>query len=374
MNEHHRIRVLEVLPSLKRAGAERMATSLACGLDPLHFEVRVVAMFDPSPGGFESVLAEHDIPAEHLSKSSGLDLRMIPRMRRIFRQFEPHIIHTHSYLLRYAVPAHAGLRQGTIVHTVHNVAKREVDLAGRMLHRIAFRMGVQPVAVGEEVERSFRKVYGFDVTATIPNGIDIERFRQPDVGANWRRLHGFTPDDRLAVAVARLEPQKNPIGAVDAFADALRNHPNWHLLLAGDGTMREQTASRAEELGLAHRIHLLGVRDDITEILTAADIFLLASHWEGNPLSVMEAIAAGLPVVATAVGGIPQLVETGSNGILVEPNSREQLAAAIASLAGDDAMREAYRQDALRRAPSFAVETMVASYAKLFVQIREGQQ
>ncbi len=342
-----KISVLEVLPTLKRAGAERMAVSLAGGLDRDRFEAAVVSLYDAFPNGFEPELEERGIPVWHLGKRRGLDLRMYPRLRAVFRAFRPAIVHTHSYVLRYTLPIGNAAR----VHTVHNLASREVDLIGRLIHRAAFRRGVAAVAVGGEVARSFRDFYGFEPAATILNGVDIA---QPCARRDWRAANGFADGDILIVSVARLDPQKNPLGLIEAFARV--DCPRCHLLMAGEGSLRSP----------APRVHFLGVRPDVAEILSAADIFALASDWEGTPIALMEAMAAGLPVVATAVGGVPELVEHGKSGLLVARGDMASLAAALGGLACDPQRRRALGEAARNAAARFSVTAMVDSYARLF--------
>ncbi|MDZ7640154.1 MAG: glycosyltransferase [Bryobacterales bacterium] len=366
-----KIRVLEVLATLKRAGAERMAVSLACHLEPVRFETQVVSLYDAFPGGFEPVLAACAIPTHHLGKRRGFDPRMYARLRRIIREWRPDVVHTHSYVQRYTFPASVAARCRTMVHTVHNVAMQETDRLGRMVHRAAYRHGVVPVAVGVEVARSFEQYYGFAPVATIPNGIDLEPFRAPAEPMAWRRMHGFRESDRLAVSVARLEPQKDPLGLLESFAAALGERPEWHLLLAGEGSLRQEAQRAAERLGLTERVRFLGVEGNVAELLGACDLFLLASRWEGTPLAVMEAMAAGLPVVATAVGGIPELVEDGCTGRLATPGEKK-LSDAIASVALDPERLRAFGGAARKRAERFSVESMVSAYAALFERLAGG--
>jgi glycosyltransferase involved in cell wall biosynthesis len=257
-----------------------------------------------------------------------------------------------------------------MVHTVHNVATREVDALGRLIHRIAFRRGVVAVAVGAEVARSFQKSYGFDTQATIPNGIDVELFSRPGVRQEWRRAHGFTIEDGLIVSVARLEPQKNPLALIEAFVLALGDRPRWHLLLCGDGSLREQARAYGERSGKGDRVHFLGVRTDLPEVLSACDIFALASKWEGNPIAVMEAMAAGLGIVATTAGGIPDLIEHANTGLLARPGDVRQFADALATLANHPDRRIQLGENARLRAAGFHVTAMIKSYEDLFERLQ----
>ena len=364
-----KIRVLEVLATLKRAGAERVAVSLASRLDRSRFETAVVSLFDAFPDGLEPLLAEAGIETWHLGKHSGLDPRMVPRLFGVMRAFRPAVIHTHSYVLRYSLPAGFAARAGTMVHTVHNLASKEVDLAGRWIHRMAFRRRVAAVAVGEQVRRSFRGMYGAEPAATIPNGIDAGAFHRPGARQPWRRGNGFGEGDFLIASMARLEPQKNPQGLIEAFAQAFGGDRRGHLLLGGDGSLRDASREYAVRRGVGERVHLLGVQTDVAGMLSACDVFALCSHWEGNPLAVMEAMAAGLPVVATAVGSVPELVADGETGLLVAPGDVHAFGSALATLARDSGRRSEMAFAAQRRAAAFSLDAMVASYAALFERL-----
>jgi glycosyltransferase involved in cell wall biosynthesis len=338
------IRVLEVLATLKRAGAETVAMALAEGLDRTRFETAVVSLYDAFPTGFEP-----DVRTWYLGKHRGFDWRMYGRLRNVVREFRPDLIHTHSYVMRYTL----GLQASAKVHTVHNVATREVDRLGTLIHRVAYRRGTVPVAVAEEVARSFKDSYGFE-PRTIPNGVDTARFYRPEVRAEWRARHGFAPEDVLLVSVARLEPQKNPQALIEAFR---RADVPAKLLLAGDGSLRDQLSGA----------HLLGVRTDLPELLSSCDVFALASDWEGHPLSVIEAMAAGLPVVATAVGGVPEIV--GEAGVLIPRGRTDALATALRELVLEPGRRRALGNAARERARRFDVRAMISAYGALFEEL-----
>jgi glycosyltransferase involved in cell wall biosynthesis len=368
-----KIRVLEVLASLRRAGAERVAVSIACGLDGSRFEAEVISLKPAFPGGFEPVLEEHGVPVEHFGKRNGLDPRMWPRLAGAFGRFRPDIVHTHSYVMRYVLPAWGLARRGTVVHTVHNIAEKEVEPLGRAVHRIAFRAGALPVAISEEVARSFQSMYGFRPVATIPNGADTRHGFRAEAREVWRRGHGFGQGDLLVASVARFEPQKNPLGSIEAFARALAGNPAAHLVMAGEGSMLEASQRLAARLGVGRQVYFSGLCLDVPELLSACDLFVLASDWEGSSVAVMEAMAARLPVVATAVGGVPELVEHGVTGMLIPAADAAALAAGLADLAGNPAKRREFADAARRRASQFDAGAMVERYAALFERVCQGK-
>ncbi len=367
-----RIRVLEVLATLRRAGAERVAVTLAGRLDPERFEAAVVSLYAPFDGGFEPDLAACGVPVTHLNKRHGFDPRMWPALAGLFRDFRPDIIHTHSYVLRYAFPARLASGRGRIVHTVHNLAEREVEVTGRLLHRIAFRAGTVPVAISDEVARSFESVYGFPPAATIPNGADAHGGFLPEVREDWRRAHGFAAEDLLLVSLARLEAQKNPLGLIEAFARTLPESGTAHLVMAGEGSLLEECRRRAESLRVSRQVHFTGLCRDVAELLSACDLFILASNWEGSPVAVIEAMAAHVPVVATAVGGVPELVEDGRTGLLVPAGDITALSGAMRALAGDPERRRRMGEAAAERAVRFDAGVMVDAYAALFERLIQG--
>jgi len=256
-----------------------------------------------------------------------------------------------------------------MVHTVHNLAERESDdWSGRLVRRIAFRRGVLPVAIASEVADSIRRVYGIDGFPLIPNGIPVGDFRRPSISPQeWRRREGFAPTDVLFVCVAGLRPQKNPALLLESFARGPASDPRARLLFVGRGALKSELERQIGALGLQERVHLLGLRSDIAEILNAADVFALSSDYEGNPLSVMEAMAAGRPVISTAVGGVPELVEGGECGLLVPPRDAKAMAGAMRHmLENPGAIRSMGMASARRAEERFDLKVMTEAYEKLY--------
>ena len=362
------MRVMHIVPGLGGGGAERMATDLARTLNGQRFEVGVISLFGPLGTNLGEILARDGVPVWYLDKRRGFDPRMFVRVARILEHFRPHVVHTHSYVLRYALAYMLIRRIPAMVHTVHNLAEREVDWPGRLIHRVAFRQGVIPVAIAEEVANSLRRLYGIDGFPLIPNGIPVADFHGPSVDrAEWRRREGFTARDVLFICVAGLRVQKNHALLLDSFARGPASDPRAHLLSVGRGELGPDIEKQAKALGLGERVHLLGLRSDVPEILNAADVFTLSSDWEGNPLSVMEAMAAGKPVICTAVGGVPELVEDGRCGLLVPPRDAEALARAMSYTLENPKARTSMGNAAARRAVEhFDLKVMTEAYEDLY--------
>ena len=364
------IRVLHVVPNLVPDGLENMVASLLRSLDRERFQTGIVSLYAETPGGLEDSLREAGVRLYHLEKRRGLDLRMYPRMTRVLRDFRPDVLHTHNYVLRYTWPVAAALRVPGMVHTIHNVANREVDRTGLWLQKLAFRAGVKAVTIADEVSASFRRVYGFPEAALIPNGIPVHRYGAPAVSrAAWRARNGVAESDFVYVSVARFWPQKDHCTLLEAFAKGPGRGGGARLLLAGEGTLREATADLADRLGIAAQVTFLGRRADIADILGAADVFVLSSRWEGNPLSVMEAMSAGRAVLATRVGALPELVRHGRDGLLVEAGDAAAMADAMCLLRAQPAMSRQMGNSGRERAlERFDLPAMVRAYAELYEQ------
>jgi glycosyltransferase involved in cell wall biosynthesis len=291
---------------------------------------------------------------------------MFASLNRVFREFRPDIVHTHMAVQRYVFPVLLRHRAVVSIHTVHNLAEHETDVFGRLVHRFAFRNRVLPIGISQEVSASVKRMYGLECKAVIPNCIPVENYHhKPEERVRWREENGVSPDALVFTCVGRLEPQKNPLLLLQAFAEL--NDPQARLVLSGEGSLREQLTAYALANNLCGRVHLIGKQNNIPAVLAASDAFVLASNWEGNPLAVMEAMAAGLPVIATDVGGVPELVESGQQGFLVSAGDRMGFAAAMKTLLRDTGMRQAMGRAAQTRAVrEFKVERMVEGYANLY--------
>jgi sugar transferase (PEP-CTERM/EpsH1 system associated) len=365
-----KVRVLHIIPNFGPGGAERLVLDLMEATDKERFEVAAVSLYPESGTILEREIKKKGLKVYFLNKHRGLDLRMIPQLYRVLRTFCPDVIHTHRYVLRYTLLPTLLCRIPVRVHTVHNVAQKETDQIGKLVHWISFRLGkVVPVSISKEIANTVRAVYGQDIyTPVIYNGIPITRFVSS-------ASQDFTKEEKDVVLlnVGRFAPQKNHLLLVEAFALAVKEYPAMKLWLVGDGPLKPAVEKIIVEMGLERKVLFLGVRDDVPRLLAATDLFVLSSDYEGVPLSVLEAMAAGKPVVATAVGGVPELVEDGVTGVLVPPRNPEALAKGILRLAKDADLRQrmgkAARERALER---FDISRTAREYEALYLKLLKG--
>lgn len=364
-----KIRVAHIVPSLGPGGAERMAVHITKGLDHERFEVAVVSIWHRVGCDLEGLLDNSEVKVQYLGKGWGFDWRTYHRLYGVLQDFRPDIVHTHLTVLRYALPLFL-LRRGASkwLHTVNNVAECEVESRARWIQRFAFKHGVLPVAVSKEVAFSLRRLYGIQQCKVIWNCVPVDLYASPRTARReWRAREGFSECAVLFVCVARFAQQKNHTLLLKAFAQGPARDPNAHLVLVGEGELCGRLEEEAKNLGLAGRAHFLGLRTDIPDVLGAMDVFILSSDWEGSPLCVIEAMASSLPIVSTAVGGVPELFESGKEGLLVQRGDVQGLAHSMTALMKNREYRQSMGRAAAQRArENFDVSRMVQAYEQLY--------
>jgi len=365
-----RPRILHILPVIGHAGAEQMTANLLVGLSR-SYDVGALGLYDSVNSSTEKTLKQAGLPIWFLGKHPGFDARMFPRIDRALRETQPTLVHTHLSVLRYLLPSLIRRPALIAVHTVHSLAERETDLLGRLVRRFAFDRRVRPVAVSRAVAHSVSRLYNLAEPPTIPNGVPVSTFRfDPAARPLWRKAHNFDNDAFLFIATGRLEAPKNPLLVLRAFHEL--NNERCQLMFVGDGPLRPQVEEQVQLLGLEKRVHIFGRRTDIPECLAASDAFVLCSDWEGNPLGLMEAMASGLPVIVTCVGGVPELIDHRRHGLLIPPGDCDALRSAMQSLLDSSELRESICRAAIRRAQTeFTLERMVESYDRLYQHLLE---
>jgi glycosyltransferase involved in cell wall biosynthesis len=353
-----RLRVVHVSPSLDMGGLEKLLVEFARNVDRERFTLHFVGL------GCRGVLVD-DIeacgwPVTALDEPEGLHPGLVLRLARQLRRWQADVLHSHDDRAHlYGTFAGLLARVPRLVHTRHG---RSPDVSPRqkILLTAAARLIDHFVCVSEDCARlAVQQGIPAERIRTIRNGIDVRRF--PYVGPQ---------PNGPAVVVARLSPEKDIETLLHAAALVVRADPTFQLEIAGDGPSMISLGKMMVELGLEGYVRFLGQVRDVPALLARAGLFVLSSLSEGISLTLLEAMASGLPLVATRVGGNPEVVSDGENGFLVPPQNPRALADALLRLRRDrDACLRLGEAGRRRVETQFDVRRMVSEYERLYPKV-----
>lgn len=359
--------IVHVTQSLGWGGLERVVYDLAREVDPARYRAAVISLSDDLGRGAQ--FAAGGIPTAVVTQR-GLDPALPYRLAQRFRDLGAALVLAHNFgRFFYAGPA-ARLAKVPALYTEHSNTRPE-ERALWLTQRRLSRLATGIVAVSDTVRDYLvtRQRLPADRVQVIPNGIDLAPFEDLPSPAAARRAIGLPEAAQVIGHVGRLAPVKNQKLLLEAFGLLADDLPASHLVLAGDGELRGELAADAARRGLAARVHFLGRRDDVPAVLAAMDVFCLCSHSEGLPLAIVEAMAAGLPVVATSSAG-RDLVAEGQTGYLTPPGEPGPLAARLRQLLGDATERHDLAAQARQVAwTRYGVGVMAAAYAAVFDRV-----
>jgi glycosyltransferase involved in cell wall biosynthesis len=369
--ESRPLSIVHVLSSFGMGGQERVALDLAGGQAGAGHRVLTVSLAPPPDGPLADEFRDHRLDIETVAKRPGKDPRLFIALARLFRNRRVDVVHTHNPqpLLFSALPAK--LARAALVHTKHGV---NPDTPRRLaMRRAAGRLVDAFVAVSQPTAdvATERREYRAGRLHVVPNGIDLDRFGpDPEARRGFRRELGI-PDDAFVVGtVGRLWPEKGHAYLIRSLAPVLGE--KFQLVIAGEGPERENLARQVAELGRPGTVHLTGNRRDVPRLYAALDVFALTSKSEGLPLVLPEAMAAALPVVATRVGGIPQVVDEGETGFMVAYGDEEALRQRLVALDADRRLaRQCGEMGRERSLDRYSSRRMVADYLALYRQVAD---
>ncbi len=381
--------VLHIITRLIVGGAQENTMLTAAMLDPERYDVDVVS--GPQTGPEGSLIEEVRARGVSLTIEPSLvrevdpakDLRALWALYRRIRRRRYALVHTHSgkagMLGRWAawLAGRGRSRTPVIVHTVHGWShhKGQHPLVRRvfmLLERLTARITDKLIVVSPlNTEKGLRDGIARPETyVTIRSGIDLERFRNPVRRCEVVRAELGIPVDALVVGtVTRLSAQKAPLDFVTAAALVMQDFPGVHFVIVGDGPLRQDVEDAVADAGLTGRMHLTGLRRDVPDLMHSFDIFALTSLWEGLPRVLPQAMAAGLPIVATAADGNAEAVRPGVNGLLTPPGEPKALAAALEQILADPDMAERMGEAGAAMAEPFGAQRMVDQIEALYEQL-----
>ena len=303
----------------------------------------------------EKALAQ-GLEVERWSPASELDVLAMGRARTLLKRFAPDVAHCHS------AHAHAtGVPAGRLAGVPAVVVSRRVDFLVRTnaMSRLKYALPVDRYVCISEGVRAAMLASGVPAAklAVVPSGVDLAEVRAAGAAPapSLRALAGIPADSEIIGTVASLAPHKNHKLLLDAAREVVTRRPRAHFVWLGEGECRTDLERQRHALGLEARVHMLGFRDDARALLTQFDIFALSSYLEGLCTSLLDAQALGVPIVATAVGGVPEVVTDGRTGRLVRALEPSELARALVEALGDREARAAWAQAARASVEAFGI-------------------
>jgi glycosyltransferase involved in cell wall biosynthesis len=372
-----KLRVVTLVDRLGTRGAERLAIQTTTRLDPERFERTLCASrrFDVAVSKRHVAnalrdLEEAGVRVVGLKRTSARQVWAWWPFYRLLRKERIDALHCHKFGSNLWGTAIGRMARVPVIVAHEHTWSFEGKPWRRIVDREVIARGSSAfIAVSREDRRRMIEIEGIDPddVTFIPNGIPAP---PPPSGADVRAELGIAPDAPLIGTVSALHPQKALDVLLRATAALVGQFPGLKVLIAGEGDRRFALEDLATELGLEDTVMFLGVRTDVPDVLAALDIAVSSSDFEGSPLSVMEYMEAARPVVATRVGGVPDLIDDGVHGRLVEPQDPEAFAAAVAELLRDpERAREMGRRGQQRRREEFDIDVMVKRLEELYVEL-----
>ena len=357
------VRVLMLTKGLGRGGTERLIVGAARLADPTRVELEVAYLL-PWKDAFVADLEALGTPVHCLDGPRAASLGWVQRLRRLVREREIDLVHTHMPLpaafARVALPG----RRPAFVHTEHNMWGRYRPPT-RWANAATYRRNARAIAVSDGVAASIRSSVPVEV---VVHGTDPRLVVRGPAARAAARTQLDLPADALVVGtVGNFTAKKDQATLLRAVAELSPAGRDVVAVLVGLGPLEEDLRALAVELGVGGRVRFPGSRDDVFALLPAFDVFVLSSRFEGLPIALLEAMATGVAPVATRVGGIPEVITDGQDGLLVDPGDPAALAGALDRLLVDDALRDRLGAKARDRALAFdlanAVRRTEAIYA-----------
>jgi glycosyltransferase involved in cell wall biosynthesis len=368
------IRVLWLTKGLGPGGAERLLVTTARRRDRQRLTVRVSYLLSYKSALVEELEAEA-VPVSCLGFRSALDPRWLAALRWSLIDEPVDVIHAHNPVMAVGARVVARLLprrlRPRVVVTDHNVWHGYVPVS-RWADGLTSRLDDARLTVSEAVRASLPTPIRRR-SQVVLQGIEVERVRaqRAERGAVRAELR-LDPDALVVGTVANLRAQKAYPDLLKAALEVVERLPEVRFVAVGQGPLEGEIHALHTRLGLGDRLLLLGHRPDAVRVMAACDVFVLASLYEGLGVAVMEALALGLPVVATAVGGVPEVVEHGREGLLVPPGRPRELAAALVTLLTDAGRRQRMADAAARRGAELSIDTAVRRTEAVYHELTAG--
>jgi glycosyltransferase involved in cell wall biosynthesis len=369
------IRVLQLIDGLNIGGAEMILLDLSKGLRERGVHVSIGYS---TPGRLADTLTSDGFDLTRLPRLMRIDPLLFINIYRLIKRVRPHIVHTHLFKSDFHGRLAARLAGvPVVISTLHSTDRWAQKFPLGLLYGWTARFADRIIAVSDDL-----RVFHMEHThvseekfVTIENGVDLTRHTYSDVARRkLRKEFRVEETDILFGIIGRLTPPKDHKTFLQAASKVKKKIKEARFLIVGDGPLRQNLESRSLDLGLQGALEFTGFRDDIPEIMSALDILVFSSEWEGLPVTLLEGMATSRAIVATAVGGIPAVVRDGKEAILVPPKEPNALARACIQLASDPELCVSLGHAALTRATSaYSISSMVDRTMSLYKNLLESK-
>lgn len=359
------MKIIQVIPAFRLAGAEIMCENLCIALKNAGETVIAVSLYSEQTAITER-LRKNGVRIVTFKKKPGFDPTIFTKLIKLFREERPDVVHTHIYASKYALPVAILVGVKRRVHTVHSIAQKEQGSLGKIINKFMYHhCDVVPVALSNEVKKTISEVYGLheSLIPIVYNGIDLSKCTEKN---SYETMNVFT-----VIHIGRFMKVKNHKILLQAFAKFVEKHENVKLQFLGEGELFDEMKEFAKVLGVEDKVEFLGLQSNVYPYLNKADIFCLPSEYEGVPMTLIEAMGTGLPIVASNVGGISDMLDNEKNALLVEPNDI-MIEAAFEMLYSDIELRARLGRAAKIRSKAFSAKTMANEYIKIYKNRVEG--
>jgi len=329
--------VVHIIDRLPPDGAERLMVDILKNRSK-NFKFTVLCLVEG--GALESELEQINVPVVIFNKSSKYDLTILIKLISWMLNNKPSVVHTHLFTAdTWGRLAATMARVPCIITTVHSTNSWKGAIH-RLVDKALSFVTDRIVACSDEVANVLKKEFKIskDRIAILSNGIDFRRFDTLNL-TTINEIDLLAPDIVKIVVIGRLHPAKGHLDLIRAIAKLKTVTTKFHVFLVGEGELKDEIITKCTENNISNFITLMGQRTDIPEILAKTDIFVMPSHWEGLPMALLEAMAMSMPVIASRVGGIPDVIKDGFNGLLIDKSDDAELANKIAQLLADERMR-----------------------------------
>lgn len=373
------MKIVQIIPSFNVGGGELLAVRLCAEILRQHPEHQVflISLYDPIPTVVYDEALSSGVKILTLGKNKGFDYLTHIRMFKILNFINPDVIHTHLAGLRYSVFSAIFLKSAVKVHTIHNIASKEVYGIVRIVHKFAFNIfGWLPVALSKKIKKSVLELYNIDAPIVM-NGISVKEMPSLEIQKNLKRSFSLPEDIPIIITIGRLCVQKNQALLLEAFR-IISEKLDCRLLIVGEDAMGGRYEKALQDQLLLFPEHVrskvlfLGSRKDVQDLLSISDVFVLSSDWEGVPLTLLEAMGNCIPTVCTSVGGIPDVIDHARDGLLVPCGDSEKLAGAILNILHGDINVGLLVNNALEKFKNlYSIEQSANGYLKIYHNILE---